>query len=89
MSTFTRVQIYQPSLCCGSVVTESFATVLKQLLSDLTSAENMTFSEVSLLLPLCHSQDLALLGHAFQNMDQHYIEEQVSLQACCGTFKNN
>uniref|UniRef100_A0A4W4DTG3 HEAT repeat-containing protein 5A n=1 Tax=Electrophorus electricus TaxID=8005 RepID=A0A4W4DTG3_ELEEL len=39
-------------------------------------------NELNLLPPLCHSQDLALLGPALHDMDQHYIEEEVSTQPC-------
>lgn len=51
--------------------------MLKQLVTDLTGPENVVCSELTLLPPLCHSDDLALLGPALQDMDQHYIEEQV------------
>ncbi|MCJ8737086.1 hypothetical protein PDJAM_G00019790 [Pangasius djambal] len=56
---------------------ESFGTVLKQLVNDLTDPENTTCAEVSLLRPLCHGSDLSLLGPALHDMDQPYIEEQL------------
>ncbi|XP_072545928.1 HEAT repeat-containing protein 5A isoform X2 [Salminus brasiliensis] len=56
---------------------ENFGTVLKLLLNDLTGPENMACAELYLLPPLCHNQDLALIGPALQDMDQHYIEEQL------------
>ncbi|KAJ7990914.1 hypothetical protein DPEC_G00291830 [Dallia pectoralis] len=56
---------------------EHFGTVLKLLVSDLTGPENVTCSELTLLPPLCHVNDLALLGPALQNADQQYIEEQL------------
>uniref|UniRef100_A0A8C7F9Q6 HEAT repeat-containing protein 5A n=1 Tax=Oncorhynchus kisutch TaxID=8019 RepID=A0A8C7F9Q6_ONCKI len=56
---------------------KSFGIVLKQLVTDITGPENVVCSELTLLPPLCHSDDLALLGPALQDMDQHYIEEQV------------
>lgn len=62
----------------GFVGTENFGTLLKQLVNDLTNPEN-TCAEVSLLRPLCHTLDLSLLGPALHDMDQYYIEEQVSL----------
>lgn len=52
-------------------------TVLKQLVKDLTDAENTACAEVCLLRPLCHNLDLSLLGPAQHEMDQHYIEEQL------------
>uniref|UniRef100_A0A8C7TDC9 HEAT repeat-containing protein 5A n=1 Tax=Oncorhynchus mykiss TaxID=8022 RepID=A0A8C7TDC9_ONCMY len=57
---------------------KSFGIVLKQLVTDITGPENVVCSELTLLPPLCHSDDLALLGPALQDMDQHYIEEQRS-----------
>ncbi|XP_047677260.1 HEAT repeat-containing protein 5A isoform X1 [Tachysurus fulvidraco] len=56
---------------------ESFGTVLKQLVKDLTDPVNTTCPEVSLLRPLCHNQDLSLLGPGLHDMDQRYIEEQL------------
>lgn len=52
--------------------------MLKQLLNDLTGPEITACAELNLLPSLCYSQDLALLGPGLQDMDQHYIEEQVS-----------
>lgn len=62
----------------GFVVTESLDTVLKQLVNDLMDPDNTTCDEVSLLRPLCHDQDLSLLHSVLHDMDQHYVEEQVS-----------
>ncbi|KTF79221.1 hypothetical protein cypCar_00014826 [Cyprinus carpio] len=56
---------------------ESFGMVLKQLLNDLTGPEITTCAELNLLPSLCYRQDLALLGPALQDVDQHYIEEQL------------
>lgn len=67
------------SFLFGCVCSECFGTVLKQLLSDLTGPENTACSELNLLPPLCYSQDLALLDLGLQDIDQHYIEEQVSI----------
>lgn len=69
------------SFLFGFVCSECFGTVLKQLLNDLTRPEITACSELNLLPPLCYSQDLALLGLGLQDMDQHYIEEQVSTTA--------
>uniref|UniRef100_A0A671MF91 HEAT repeat-containing protein 5A n=1 Tax=Sinocyclocheilus anshuiensis TaxID=1608454 RepID=A0A671MF91_9TELE len=38
-------------------------------------------AELNLLPSLCYSQDLALLGPGLQDVDQHYIEEQVRSQS--------
>lgn len=63
----------------GLFGTESFDTVLKQLVKDLTDPVTTSCAEVNLLWPLCHSLDLSLLGPGLHDMDQHYIEGQVSL----------
>ncbi|XP_016400189.1 HEAT repeat-containing protein 5A isoform X2 [Sinocyclocheilus rhinocerous] len=56
---------------------ESFGTVLKLLLNDLTGPEITACAELNLLPSLCYSQDLALLGPGLHDVDQHYIEEQL------------
>lgn len=58
--------------------TECFGTVLKQLTNDLTGPENAVCNEPSLLRPLCRGSDQSLLGPTAHQLDQHYIEEQVS-----------
>uniref|UniRef100_A0A8C7TDA7 HEAT repeat-containing protein 5A n=1 Tax=Oncorhynchus mykiss TaxID=8022 RepID=A0A8C7TDA7_ONCMY len=63
---------------------KSFGIVLKQLVTDITGPENVVCSELTLLPPLCHSDDLALLGPALQDMDQHYIEEQLQRSSVGG-----
>lgn len=68
-------------LCFDCVGSESFGTVLKQLLIDLTGPEIPACAEQNLLSSLCYSQDLALLGPELQDMDQRYIEEQVGQQS--------
>lgn len=65
----------------GCVGSESFGIVLKQLLNDLTGPEITACAELNLMPSLCYSQDLALLGPGLQDMDQHYIEEQVRPQS--------
>ncbi|XP_057200170.1 HEAT repeat-containing protein 5A isoform X1 [Triplophysa rosa] len=73
-----RLRVYEIlTLLQPQTYEECFGTVLKQLLSDLTGPENTACSELNLLPPLCYSQDLALLDLGLQDIDQHYIEEQV------------
>uniref|UniRef100_A0A671S206 HEAT repeat-containing protein 5A n=1 Tax=Sinocyclocheilus anshuiensis TaxID=1608454 RepID=A0A671S206_9TELE len=60
---------------------ESFGTVLKLLLNDLTGPEITACAVLNLLSSLCYSQDLALLGPGLHDVDQHYIEEQVRSQS--------
>lgn len=55
--------------------------MLKQLLNDLTGPEITACAELNLLPSLCYSQDLALLGPGLQDVDQHYVEEQVRSQS--------
>ncbi|XP_065144355.2 HEAT repeat-containing protein 5A isoform X1 [Paramisgurnus dabryanus] len=73
-----RLRIYEIlTLLQPKTYEESFGTVLKQLLNDLTGPEITPCAELNLLHSLCCSQDLALLGPGLQDMDQHYIEEQL------------
>ncbi|MGH0172346.1 UNVERIFIED_CONTAM: hypothetical protein FKN15_063175 [Acipenser sinensis] len=54
-----------------------FNQILKQLVTDLTSPENLV-SAASFLLPaLCHPDDVLLLGPALQETDHRFIEEQL------------
>ncbi|XP_023849916.1 HEAT repeat-containing protein 5A isoform X2 [Salvelinus sp. IW2-2015] len=77
-SVVFRLRVYEIlALLPPKTYEESFGIVLKQLVTDLTGPENVVCSELTLLPPLCHSDDLALLGPALQDMDQHYIEEQL------------
>lgn len=59
--------------------TECFGLVMNQLVSDLSGQDNLnqTCSELSLLPPLCHPDDLLLVGPALHDTDHKYIEEQV------------
>uniref|UniRef100_A0A8C7T8P6 HEAT repeat-containing protein 5A n=1 Tax=Oncorhynchus mykiss TaxID=8022 RepID=A0A8C7T8P6_ONCMY len=78
-SVVFRLRVYEIlALLPPKTYEESFGIVLKQLVTDITGPENVVCSELTLLPPLCHSDDLALLGPALQDMDQHYIEEQRS-----------
>ncbi|XP_051578229.1 HEAT repeat-containing protein 5A-like isoform X2 [Myxocyprinus asiaticus] len=77
-ATVFRLRVYEIlTLLQPKTYEESFGTVLKQLLNDLTGPEITACAELNLLPTLCFSQDLALLGPGLQDMDQHYIEEQL------------
>lgn len=54
---------------------------MSQLVSDLCSQDNLNHpcSELTLLPPLCHQDDLPLVSPALQATDHRYIEEQVTL----------
>ncbi|XP_049451782.1 HEAT repeat-containing protein 5A isoform X1 [Epinephelus fuscoguttatus] len=58
---------------------ESFGLVMNQLVSDLSGQDNLNqpCSEVTLLPPLCHHDDLPLVGPALHDTDHRYIEEQL------------
>ncbi|XP_067099249.1 HEAT repeat-containing protein 5A isoform X1 [Osmerus mordax] len=77
-SVVFRLRVYEIlALLPPKIYEESFGVVVKQLVLDLTAQENSGCSELTLIPPLCHAQDLALLGPALQDMDQRYIEEQL------------
>ncbi|XP_059376452.1 HEAT repeat-containing protein 5A isoform X2 [Carassius carassius] len=77
-ATVFRLRVYEIlTMLQPKTYEESFGTVLKQLLNDLTGPEITACAELNLLASLCYSQDLALLGPGLQDVDQHYIEEQL------------
>ncbi|XP_062433895.1 HEAT repeat-containing protein 5A isoform X3 [Rhea pennata] len=57
----------------------SFSTVLKELVADLTVPDSQIDASAFLLPPLCHVNDLLLLGPLLQETDHRYIEEQLLL----------
>lgn len=66
-------------LCVCLCVTESFGLVMNQLVADVSSQENLNqpCSELLLLPPFCHQDDLLLIGPALQQVEHHDIEEEV------------
>uniref|UniRef100_A0A8C1CQR8 HEAT repeat-containing protein 5A n=1 Tax=Cyprinus carpio carpio TaxID=630221 RepID=A0A8C1CQR8_CYPCA len=77
-ATVFRLRVYEIlTMLQPKTYEESFGTVLKQLLNDLTGPEITACAELNLLPSLCYIQDLALLGPGLQDVDQHYIEEQL------------
>uniref|UniRef100_A0A3Q4BWY6 HEAT repeat-containing protein 5A n=1 Tax=Mola mola TaxID=94237 RepID=A0A3Q4BWY6_MOLML len=60
---------------------ESFGLVMNQLVTDLSGQNNLNqpCSELTLLPPLCHRDDLPLVGPALRDTDDKYIEEQVTV----------
>ncbi|XP_036928579.1 HEAT repeat-containing protein 5A isoform X7 [Acanthopagrus latus] len=58
---------------------ESFGLVMNQLVTDLSGQDNLNHpcSELTLLPPLCHHDDLQLVGAALHDTDHRYIEEQL------------
>ncbi|NXT75634.1 HTR5A protein, partial [Zapornia atra] len=57
----------------------SFCAVLKELVVDLTVPDSQIDASTFLLPPLCHENDLLLLGPLLQETDHRFIEEQLLL----------
>lgn len=58
---------------------ESFGLLMSQLVVDLSAQDNLNqvCSELPLLPPLCHHDDLLLVGPGLHDTDHRCIEEQV------------
>ncbi|NXJ79299.1 HTR5A protein, partial [Trogon melanurus] len=56
-----------------------FCAVLKELVADLTVPDSQIDASTFLLPPLCHENDLLLLGPLLQETDHRFIEEQLLL----------
>lgn len=79
-SLIYRLRVYELlALLPPHTYQESFGLVMNQLVSDLSGQNNLNqpCSELTLLPPLCHRDDLPLVGPALQNTDHRYIEEQL------------
>ncbi|KAM3594589.1 uncharacterized protein V6R79_010326 [Siganus canaliculatus] len=65
---------------------ESFGLVMNQLVTDLSAQDNLNHqcSELMLLPPLCHRDDLPLVGPALHDADPSYIEEQLHGSSAVG-----
>ncbi|KFQ33845.1 HEAT repeat-containing protein 5A, partial [Merops nubicus] len=57
----------------------SFCAVLRELVADLTVPDSQINASTFLLPPLCHENDLVLLGPLLQETDHRFIEEQLLL----------
>nr|XP_025950874.1 HEAT repeat-containing protein 5A [Dromaius novaehollandiae] len=57
----------------------SFSAVLRELVADLTVPDSQIDASTFLLPPLCHANDLLLLGPLLQETDHRFIEEQLLL----------
>ncbi|XP_077675129.1 HEAT repeat-containing protein 5A isoform X3 [Eretmochelys imbricata] len=58
---------------------ERFCAILKELVADFTATDNQMAASTFLLPPLCHQDDLLLLGPFLQETDHRFIEEQLLL----------
>uniref|UniRef100_A0A452GSW0 HEAT repeat-containing protein 5A n=1 Tax=Gopherus agassizii TaxID=38772 RepID=A0A452GSW0_9SAUR len=56
-----------------------FCAILKELVADFTATDNQMAASTFLLPPLCHQDDLLLLGPFLQETDHRFIEEQLLL----------
>uniref|UniRef100_A0AAQ5YVX3 HEAT repeat-containing protein 5A n=1 Tax=Amphiprion ocellaris TaxID=80972 RepID=A0AAQ5YVX3_AMPOC len=82
-SVVYRLRVYEllsllpPNTYQGSTPTLFFYL----LVSDLSGQDNLNqpCSDLTLLPPLCHHDDLPLVGPALHDTDHRYIEEQVSV----------
>uniref|UniRef100_A0A7N6C451 HEAT repeat-containing protein 5A n=1 Tax=Anabas testudineus TaxID=64144 RepID=A0A7N6C451_ANATE len=75
-----RLKVYELlALLPPHTYQESFGLVMNQLVSDLSAQDNLNqpCSELTLLPPLCHCDDLPLVGPALHDTDHRYIEEQL------------
>ncbi|XP_069772821.1 HEAT repeat-containing protein 5A isoform X2 [Narcine bancroftii] len=62
----------------------SFNLVLKELIAELTLADNQIFAATFLLPSLCHHDDALLLGAWLEETDHRFIEEQLKLGGVLG-----
>uniref|UniRef100_UPI0037E9B09A HEAT repeat-containing protein 5A n=1 Tax=Semicossyphus pulcher TaxID=241346 RepID=UPI0037E9B09A len=79
-SVVYRLRVYELlALLPPHTYQESFGLVMNQLVSDLSGQDNLNqpCSELTLLPPLCHRDDLPLVGPALHDTDHRYIEEQL------------
>ncbi|XP_060939458.1 HEAT repeat-containing protein 5A [Limanda limanda] len=75
-----RLRVYELlALLPPHTYQESFGLVMNQLVSDLSGLDNLNqpCSDRTLLPPLCHHDDLQLVGPALHSTDHRYVEEQL------------
>ncbi|XP_062252890.1 HEAT repeat-containing protein 5A isoform X1 [Platichthys flesus] len=75
-----RLRVYELlALLPPHTYQESFGLVMNQLVSDLSGQDNLNqpCSDRTLLPPLCHQEDLQLVGPALHSTDHRYVEEQL------------
>ncbi|XP_075963534.1 HEAT repeat-containing protein 5A [Anarhichas minor] len=87
-----RLRVYELlALLPPHTYQESFGLVMNQLVSDLSGQDNLNqpCSELTLLPPLCHQDDLQLVGPALHATDHRYIEEQLHGSSVGGASLDN
>uniref|UniRef100_A0A8C3IRN7 HEAT repeat-containing protein 5A n=1 Tax=Chrysemys picta bellii TaxID=8478 RepID=A0A8C3IRN7_CHRPI len=55
-----------------------FCAILKELVADFTATDNQMAASTFLLPPLCHQDDLLLLGPFLQETDHRFIEDNIA-----------
>ncbi|XP_054861607.1 HEAT repeat-containing protein 5A isoform X4 [Amphiprion ocellaris] len=91
-SVVYRLRVYELlSLLPPNTYQESFGLVMNQLVSDLSGQDNLNqpCSDLTLLPPLCHHDDLPLVGPALHDTDHRYIEEQLHGSVVGGASLDN
>ncbi|XP_008275344.1 HEAT repeat-containing protein 5A [Stegastes partitus] len=91
-SVVYRLRVYELlALLPPHTYQESFGLVMNQLVSDLSGQDNLNqpCSDLTLLPPLCHHDDLPLVGPALHDTDHRYIEEQLHSSAVGGASLDN
>ncbi|XP_008312892.1 HEAT repeat-containing protein 5A isoform X2 [Cynoglossus semilaevis] len=91
-SLIYRLRVYELlTLLPPQTYQESFGLVMNQLVSDLCGHDNLnqTCSELTLLPPLCHHNDLPLVGPALLDTDHRFVEKQLSGSSVGGTSLDN
>ncbi|XP_031697618.1 HEAT repeat-containing protein 5A-like [Anarrhichthys ocellatus] len=87
-----RLRVYELlALLPPHTYQDSFGLVMNQLVSDLSGQDNLNqpCSELTLLPPLCHQDDLQLVGPALHATDHRYIEEQLHGSSVGGASLDN
>uniref|UniRef100_A0A8C2ZB38 HEAT repeat containing 5A n=1 Tax=Cyclopterus lumpus TaxID=8103 RepID=A0A8C2ZB38_CYCLU len=87
-----RLRVYELlALLPPHTYQESFGLVMNQLVWDLSGQDNLNqpCSELLLLPPLCHQDDLQLVGPALHASDHRYIEEQLHSSIVGGASLDN
>uniref|UniRef100_A0A3Q3X6B3 LAA1-like C-terminal TPR repeats domain-containing protein n=1 Tax=Mola mola TaxID=94237 RepID=A0A3Q3X6B3_MOLML len=90
-TTQTAVYADTKLFCPSALPVESFGLVMNQLVTDLSGQNNLNqpCSELTLLPPLCHRDDLPLVGPALRDTDDKYIEEQLHGSSVGGASLDN
>ena len=59
--------------------------LLRELVTELSLADNLANTTTSLLRSMCHRDDSILLGAWLEETDQHSVEEQLQPNSAAGS----